>query len=164
MDWDMKLGYSTATLAEMNRKTSACRHEIRNEYKQGSTRMVISGCIGPCGDRHNVALLMPEDDAERYHVMQAQTFREAKAGMVTAITMTYTAEAIGLTQAARAADIPVMISFTIETNGRLPTGQTVQEAIEQVDDATGQAPLDYMINCAHPRHFADTPVVGATVA
>jgi S-methylmethionine-dependent homocysteine/selenocysteine methylase len=96
--------------------------------------------------------------------MQAQTFREAKAGMVTAITMTYTAEAIGLTQAARAADIPVMISFTIETNGRLPTGQTVQEAIEQVDDATSQAPLDYMINCAHPRHFADTPVMGATVA
>ena len=76
--------------------------------------------------------------------------------MVTAITMTYAAEAIGLTRAAQAADMPVVISFTVETDGHLPTGQTLREAIEQVDDATGRGPAYYMINCAHPTHFVGT--------
>jgi S-methylmethionine-dependent homocysteine/selenocysteine methylase len=83
-----------------------------------------------------------------------------EADLVTAITMTYAAEAIGLTRAALAAQMPVVISFTVETDGRLPTGQTLQEAIEQVDDATGRGPEYYMINCAHPTHFVGALTAG----
>ena len=134
--------------------------EIRDAYELDTTPMVISGCIGPQGDGYNPATLMTEDDAERYHTMQAATFRDTEADLVTAITMTYAAEAIGLTRAAQAADMPVVISFTVETDGRLPTGQTLQEAIEQVDDATGRGPAYYMINCAHPTHFVGTLAAG----
>ncbi len=103
---------------------------------------------------------MTEDDAERYDAVQAATFRGTEADMVTAITMNYAAEAIGLTRAAQAVGMPVVISFTVETDGRLPTGQTLQEAIEQVDDATGHGPAYYMINCAHPAHFAGALAAG----
>jgi S-methylmethionine-dependent homocysteine/selenocysteine methylase len=49
--------------------------------------------------------------------------------------------------------MPVVISFTVETDGKLPTGQPLPEAIQEVDAATGRAPAYYMINCAHPSHF-----------
>jgi S-methylmethionine-dependent homocysteine/selenocysteine methylase len=154
-DWGTKLGYSTAALAEINRQAITLLHEIRHENENAKTRLVISGCIGPRGDGYNPAAFMDEAEAEHYHTMQAKTFREADADMVTAITMTYVAEAIGIARAAQAAGMPVVLSFTVETDGRLPSGLTLQEAIEQVDDATGSAPVYYMINCAHPTHFAD---------
>jgi len=116
--------------------------------------MVISGCIGPRGDGYNPKAFMTETEAERYHAMQADTFRDADADMVTAITMTYAAEAIGIARAARAAGMPVAISFTVETDGRLPGGRTLRETIEEVDAATDRTPVYYMINCAHPTHFA----------
>ena len=158
-DWGTKLGYSTTALAELNRQAIALLQEIRDAYELDATPMVI-GCIGPQGDGYNPATLMTEGDAERYHTMQAATFRDTEADLVTAITMTYAAEAIGLTRAAQAADMPVVISFTVETDGRLPTGQTLQEAVEQVDDATGRGPAYYMINCAHPTHFVGTLAAG----
>jgi S-methylmethionine-dependent homocysteine/selenocysteine methylase len=159
-DWGAKLGYSVAALDELNRQAIRLLQGIREAYEHDTTPMVISGCIGPRGDGYNPAALMTEGDAERYHAMQAQTFRDTEADMVTAITMTYAAEAIGLTRAAQAAGMPVVISFTLETDGRLPTGQPLPEAIEQVDDATGHAPAYYMINCAHPTHFAATLAAG----
>jgi homocysteine S-methyltransferase len=73
--------------------------------------------------------------------------------MVTAMTLTNVPEAVGIARAARAAGLPAVISFTVETDGRLPTGDTLREAIERVDDATTGAPAYYMINCAHPTHF-----------
>jgi S-methylmethionine-dependent homocysteine/selenocysteine methylase len=160
LDWGAKLGYSAPILAELNRKAITLLQDIRDAYEQGTAPMVISGCIGPRGDGYNPDVLMTEDDAERYHTMQAVTFRDTEADMLTAITMTYAAEAIGVTRAAQAADLPVVISFTVETDGRLPTGQTLQEAIAQVDDATGRGPAYYMINCAHPTHFVGRLTVG----
>src|SRR3546814_10609308 len=80
--------------------------------------------------------------------------------MVTAITMTYADEAIGITRAAQAAGMPVVISFTVETDGRLPSGQSLEEAIQAVDAASGNGPAYYMINCAHPDHFGDALKAG----
>ena len=161
IDWGAKLGYSAAAMVEMNRQAIAILHEIRDEYENEKTRIVISGCIGPRGDGYNPAALMCEDEAEQYHALQAQVFRDADADMVTAITMTYAAEAIGLTRAAKNAGMPVVISFTVETDGRLPTGQALEDAIAQVDDATAKGPAYYMINCAHPTHFAGALAAGA---
>ena len=109
--------------------------------------------------------LRPRDDvtpaeAERYHAVQIGTFADTAADMVTAITMTYAEEAIGVTRAAAAVGLPVVISFTLETDGRLPSGQALGGAIQQVDDATDGAPAYYMINCAHPTHFEDAVAGG----
>ena len=160
-DWAGKLGYSTAALAEANRQSVALLEEMRAEHAGAEGPVVISGCVGPRGDGYDPAEVMTAGEAAGYHAEQIGTFAETRADMVTAITMTNVPEATGLTRAAQAAGMPVVISFTVETDGRLPTGETLQHAIEAVDAATGNAPAYYMINCAHPTHFEDALAAGA---
>jgi S-methylmethionine-dependent homocysteine/selenocysteine methylase len=152
-DWGVKLGYTQETLAEANRKAIDLLHEIRNEFETDKTPIVISGCIGPRGDGYNPGEMMAASEAERYHGAQIRVFRDTAADLVTAITMNYVEEAVGIAQAAKSLGMPVVISFTVETDGKLPTGQTLRDAIQSVDEATGNAPAYYMINCAHPTHF-----------
>jgi S-methylmethionine-dependent homocysteine/selenocysteine methylase len=160
-DWATKLGYSTDRLAELNRAAVALLEDIRARYETPSTPVVISGCIGPRGDGYRPDQLMDPDEARAYHEPQVRTLAESEADLVTAITMTYTAEAIGVVLAAKAVDMPVVISFTVETDGALPTGQSLAEAITEVDAATGAYPAYYMVNCAHPTHFEHVLEAGA---
>ncbi|MEA3539584.1 MAG: homocysteine S-methyltransferase family protein [Pseudomonadota bacterium] len=153
-DWGALLGYSEAALAESNRESIALMHELKSAYATDLMPVVVSGCIGPRGDGYVADAIMSTDAARDYHAFQANIFAEACADMVTAITMTNTPEAIGIARAAEAAGLPVALSFTLETDGCLPTGQSLAEAINAVDDATGGFPAYYMINCAHPDHFA----------
>jgi S-methylmethionine-dependent homocysteine/selenocysteine methylase len=153
--WAREIGYSDAELDQLNRKAIALLEEVRGEFEAPETPVVISGCIGPQDDGYNPSAMLSAADAQAYHTTQIGTFADTAADMVTAITMTYVEEALGVARAAEAAGIPVAISFTVETDGRLPSGQALGEAIAELDDATGRTPAYYMINCAHPTHFAD---------
>jgi S-methylmethionine-dependent homocysteine/selenocysteine methylase len=130
-DWGEKMGYSEEALAIVN----------------------LSGCIGPRGDGYDPGNVMTPEEAEAYHAKQIAAFKDSKADMLCALTMTNVNEAIGVARAAKADDMPVAISFTVETDGKLPTGQDLGEAVKAVDAATDNAPAYYMINCAHPDHF-----------
>jgi S-methylmethionine-dependent homocysteine/selenocysteine methylase len=149
--WAAELGYDDAQLDELNRKAIALMEELR--AGAGLSTVVISGCIGPQDDGYSPETRLSADEAQRYHSTQIGTFASTAADMVTALTMTYADEATGLTRAAAAAGLPAAISFTVETDGRLPSGQPLGEAIAEVDAATDQGPAYYMINCAHPVHF-----------
>ncbi len=151
-DWGERLGYDAAALDRVNRQAIALLQNIRDSA-QSSLPMVISGCIGPQGDGYSPERQMDAQSAQQYHQAQVNTFDAAGADIVSAITMTYAEEATGIAQAAQQAGIPVVISFTVETDGRLPSGQSLGVAIEQVDSVTNSAPAYYMINCAHPTHF-----------
>jgi S-methylmethionine-dependent homocysteine/selenocysteine methylase len=152
-DWGERLGYSKEGLAEANAKAVRLLEEVRGDHETPQTPIVISGCVGPRGDGYVVEDAMSEEEAEDYHREQIETFAGTAADLVTAITMNYAEEAVGLARAAQQAEMPVVISFTVETDGRLPTGQSLGEAIGQVDDATSGYPAYFMINCAHPSHF-----------
>lgn len=152
-DWGARLGYSEAELAEANRRAIELLERIRDELSETRTMAVISGCVGPRGDGYQPANMMTIDQALSYHRVQVDTFVDTAADMVGAITMNYVEEAIGIALAARDAEMPVAISFTVETDGRLATGQPLADAIGQVDAATGLYPAYYMLNCAHPQHF-----------
>jgi len=152
-DWGKRLGYTTESLAEVNRKAVALLEAIRKQYGSDRTPVVISGCVGPRGDGYVPGKEMTEEEAERYHIEQIATFAATAADMVCAITMNYAEEAAGVARAAKKAGMPVALSFTVETDGRLPTGQTLEDAIEEVERSTSRYPLYYMINCAHPTHF-----------
>ena len=152
--WAAQLGYDLQQLDDLNRKAIALLEEIRDEHGAGGPPIVISGCVGPQDDGYNPAELLSAEAAQEYHSTQINTFAGTAADMVTAITMTYAEEAIGVARAAAQAGLPSAISFTVETDGRLPNGQGLGEAIEQVDRETGTSPSYYMINCAHPTHFA----------
>src|SRR5262245_23469132 len=152
-DWGDKLGYSAAALGAANDKAIALMRQLREAFAGSVSAMVISGCVGPRGDGYQPGSGMGADEACDYHQAQIASFVQAGADMVTGITMTNANEAVGIARAAEAAGLPVAISFTVETDGRLPTGQSLAEAIEAVDQATEQGPCYYMINCAHPTHF-----------
>src|ERR671914_467596 len=151
--WAVQLRYSNEQLAELNRKAMARMEELRERYESRDTPVVVSGCVGPQDDGYNAAEILSASAAQEYHSTQIGTFAQTAADMVTAITMTYADEAVGVTRAAIESDLPAVISFTVETDGRLPSGQPLGEAIQQVDDETGRGPAYYMINCAHPTHF-----------
>ena len=151
--WAARLDVSSDKLDWLNRRAVSLMEELRRSA--GDNPVVISGCVGPEGDGYRPANLLSADAARDYHATQIGTFADTAADMVTALTMTYADEATGVAQAASDAGLPSVISFTLETDGRLPNGQGLGEAIEAVDEATGGAPAYYMINCAHPTHFAD---------
>lgn len=150
-DWGARLGYSAEDLDRVNRAAVALLAEVRAEY--AGEPFVISGCIGPQSDAYQPAQQLIAEAAEDYHRAQVATFAETDADMVTALTLTYVAEAVGIVRAAQAAGLPSAISFTVETDGKLPSGQALSEAIEEVDAETGSAAGYFMINCAHPTHF-----------
>lgn len=153
LDWGARAGYDPIALAAANRRGVEFVAALAAEHADVQT--VVNGVIGPRGDGYVVGDTMSPAEAAAYHGLQARAFREAGAEMMSAITMTYVEEAIGVTRAAMAVALPVVISFTVETDGRLPSGQRVTDAIAQVDDTTGGAPAYYMVNCAHPTHFLD---------
>lgn len=153
-DWGSLLGYSNGALRTANRESISLLAELRGEFDAHGVPIVISGCVGPRGDGYVVDSRMTTDEATVYHSEQIDVFSDTDADMVGAITMTYTEEATGVVRAAERASMPVAISFTVETDGRLPSGQPLGEAIDEVDANTSGYPSYYMINCAHPEHFA----------
>ena len=159
-DWGTLLGYSRDDIAAVNRDAIALMRELQEKHGAPGFPMVVSGCVGPRGDGYDPGQVMSPGEAEDYHAHQIGAFAEAKADMVTAITMTNSNEAVGITRAAMKAGMPVAISFTTETDGRLPTGQSLADAIAEVDEATRAGPAYYMINCAHPNHFSSALPAG----
>lgn len=153
-DWGAKLGYDAARLAAVNRAAVAQLAELRDQLETPATPIVISGNLGPRGDGYVVGRTMSAEAAQAYHAPQVETFASTAADLVSVFTMTYVEEAIGVVRAAEAAGMPVAVSFTVETDGRLPSGMPLSEAIEAADAATGAYPVYYLINCAHPSHFA----------
>jgi homocysteine S-methyltransferase len=153
-DWGERLGYARSRLADVNRRAVSLAAELRDQARLDGP-VVINGGVGPRGDGYVPGELMSAAEAQDYHGEQIATFAGTAADMVSALTLNYAEEAIGIARAAAAHGIPGVISFTVETDGRLATGQSLGEAIVQVDEATGGAPAYYMVNCAHPTHFAD---------
>jgi len=159
LDWGARLGYDAAHLSDVNRRS--VDFVSRLATAAGVTNAVIDGVIGPRGDGYVVGTTMSAEEAAAYHALQARAFAEAGAAMVTAVTMTYAEEAIGITRAAATVGLPAVVSFTVETDGRLPSGQPLAEAIAHVDESTGKGPAYFMINCAHPSHFSGALTDGA---
>ncbi len=155
LHWAEDLGTTEQELCLANKDSIAFIAELRDEYSTNSKPIVLNGVIGPRGDAYAPESKVAAVEAEEYHAKQIGWLAETEVDMVTATTFTQSDEAIGVVQAARLADLPIVISFTVENDGRLPTGQPLDEAINAVDDATNAAAAYFMVNCAHPDHFFD---------
>ncbi len=162
-DWGERIGYSRAALADANRAAIRLLEEIRAEMAHEEP-VVLSGCVGPRGDGYFPKEKVTVQQAADYHQAQIDVLASTAADLVAAVTMNYVEEATGIARAAQRSGMPVVISFTLETDGRLPTGQTLEAAIEEVDGATAGYPAYYMINCAHPSHFESAIAPGAAWA
>ncbi|WP_298922232.1 homocysteine S-methyltransferase family protein [uncultured Roseobacter sp.] len=153
--WAAELDITQEMLRAVHQETVCNLSHLRDALEVPEiSPFVINGVIGPQDDGYHPTQVLTEDQAEAYHSVQIGWFDEFGADMVSAITMTYIAEAIGITRAAKARNIPVAIAFTVETDGNLPSGERLKDAICAVDQATDGYPAYFMINCAHPDHFA----------
>ncbi len=150
-DWGDRLGYGAAELDRVNRDAVAFLRGVVEEYPE--VPAIVSGNIGPRGDGYDPSELLTPDVAEQYHRAQVEAFAAAGADRVTMLTATHAGEPTGVVRAAVAANIPVVVAFTVETDGCLVTGQPLHEAIAEVDQATDGAALHFGVNCAHPDHF-----------
>jgi len=161
-DWALKIGYSLESLKDINEKAVRELEKLRNDYENDDFKIAISVCIGPRGDGYSPDNLMSIEIAEEYHSFQIALVADTNADLVSALTMNYNEEAIGIVKAAKNNNIPVVISYTVETDGKLPSGQSLEEAITSLDKMTDNYVSYYMINCAHPDHFADILNPGST--
>lgn len=159
LDWGARRGYDAEHLTAINRRAIQLVRDVASAAPNVTT--VVNGAVGPRGDGYRVDTAMSADEATRFHSLQARAFAAAGADMMTAITMTYVEEAVGVVRAARDARLPVAVSFTVETDGLLPSGQSLGAAIAQVDAETDGAPVYFLVNCAHPTHFY--PILEAAV-
>lgn len=152
-DWGPKLGYSQDQLDRIDREAVALVVGVRDSGPQLSGPTSISGLLGPRGDGYAVGTAMSVETARGYHAHQVGVLAEAGCDLVSTLTMNYAAEATGIALAARAVGVPVAVSFTVETDGRLPDGSTLEDAIAAVDRATGRYVAYFGVNCAHPDHI-----------
>lgn len=150
-DWGARLGYDARSLDRINRDAVAFVRELGKGFDD--VDLIVSGNLGPRGDGYDAGELLTPADSANYHRAQIDSFAAASADRVTMLTATHAGEAIGVVQAAVAAGIPVVIAFTVETDGRLPSGQPLHEAIAEADASTDGAALHFGVNCAHPDHF-----------
>src|SRR5262245_48588715 len=155
-DWGAQLGYDDDALAAVNQRAVAFVADVRDgvlaPFERGG--LTLEACVGPRSDGYRPQELMDAEEAERYHRAQLRALADSPCEQISAMTLTYAEEAIGIVRAATAVGLPAVISFTVETDGRLPTGASIEEAIDAVDAATDGAARSFMLNCAHPSHFA----------
>jgi S-methylmethionine-dependent homocysteine/selenocysteine methylase len=145
------LGYDPDALDRVNRDAVAFARELAADHRDVDVR--VSGLVGPRGDGYVVEERMGPDEAQAYHADQTGSLAAAGADLISALTLTYADEAVGIVRAATHAGVPVIVSFTVETDGRLPDQTALGAAVEAVDAGTGGAAEAFMINCAHPAHF-----------
>lgn len=152
-DWGELLGYSTQALADVNCKAIDMYRDIAREYESEKTPMVMSGCIGPRGDAYKLDRMITAEESEEYHAEQIDTFNQAGIDMITGLTLSSVDESVGIVRASQSKSIPCAISLTVQKEGRLKTGQSLRDAVLEIDERTDHGPAYYMINCAHPDDF-----------
>lgn len=155
-EWGQRLGYDRDALAAVNARSV----EFAREVAESLDETMVEGVVGPRGDGYVVGVEMTPDEAADYHHAQITALAEAGVDQTAALTLTYPAEAIGIVRAADVVGVPAIISFTVETDGRLPNGETLHDAVAVVDAETNAGAMGFMINCAHPTHFANALVEG----
>lgn len=152
-DWGAGLGFDASDLHRINVAAVRMCQDIRERWRERIPSILVSGVIGPRGDGYKSSLML-EDEAADYHMPQVAAFVESGADLVAGMTLSSTGEAIGVAKAAKVYSMPAIISFSVETDGRLASGHTLEDAVTNVDEATDGSPAFYMVNCAHPTHFS----------
>ncbi len=159
--WADDLQASESELAEANRDAIRFIAGLRSEFSDNAAPIVLNGLIGPHGDAYAPDVAIAAAEAEEYHASQIGWLANTEVDMVTAMTFTQSDEAVGVVRAAGSVGLPIVVSFTVETDGSLPTGESLGHAIDAVDAATNGSAAYFMVNCAHPDHFADVIVDAA---
>lgn len=152
-DWGEKLGFTQEELDEFNRQSISLQKTIRDEKATNTSKILIAGTVGGRDDGYRPQKRMSSTEAEDYHSHQMKVYQDAGADLILANTLCYFEEALGMVLAARSLAMPVLVSFTLELDGKLPSGQSLGECISAIDELTDSYPVGYLVNCVHPIHL-----------
>lgn len=153
-DWGAKLGYSREALANALIQSIEFLREVSRPYQGQISEIKIGGMTGPRGDAYSLNKSITAEEAEDYHSFHTEVVKRAGVSFTSAVTFNSVPEAIGAARAAAKLDMPIYISFTLDSNHRLKSGPSLKEAIETVDREAGVAKPDfYGLNCSHPLEF-----------
>ncbi|WP_242521620.1 homocysteine S-methyltransferase family protein [Motiliproteus sp. SC1-56] len=154
-DWGSLLGYSNTGLAEMQLRAIEFLRDVAKPYQGQIADIQIVGVVGPRGDAYALNKTISAQEAEAYHSTQLETLQQADVDLVWAATFNNVPEAVGVSRAAARCQLPLCMSFTLDSNHRLKSGPTLKQAIETVDLKAGDRRPDfYGINCSHPLEFS----------
>lgn len=162
-DWGAKLGYSPEQLRDTQLRCIDFLREVAEPFKTRIPAILISGIVGPRGDAYSLNRTVTAESAEEYHFVQLSTLARVGVDLVTAMTFNSVPEAVGIARAAARVNLPLCISFTLDSGtSRLKSGPTLREAIEATDQEAGEDKPDfYGINCSHPLEFEPALEPGA---
>ncbi|OQE12762.1 hypothetical protein PENFLA_c063G04031 [Penicillium flavigenum] len=140
-------------ILDLNRIAVKILLDIRN--KTQSTSIVISGALGPLQDAYQDSTgTVSFGQAREYYGSQIHAFAEEGVDMIcimTVINLDEATAAVSLAQ--REYNLPIHVSFIVETDGRLRGGRTLEDAIREVDRLTESYTTYFGVNCAHPRYI-----------
>lgn len=146
------LGYDADRLAALNRTAVRLMRDLRDEV--AAEDVLLALCLGPSRDPYTKLEPMTVENARSYHRAQIEAIHDMSVDLVHAYTFNQVEEAAGVALAASDFGVPVVVSFVVETDGKLDNGLPLEEAIAQVDELTSNGPAYFMVNCAHPDHFS----------
>ena len=152
-DWAERLGFDAAQLAEYQIRSIDFLRQVSQPYRKRLPHILVAGCVGPQGDAYHRNEAVTETSAQAYHSTQMANLAAADVDVVEAMTFTSAEEAIGVIRAARAHDLPIVVSFMIDSAGAADGSWSFRKMIETVDSATDGYALFYGINCSHPVEF-----------
>lgn len=152
--WASKLGLSTSQVLNLNRAAVTILRDLRHGAETPSTPIVISGTLGTLQDAYQdstgtVSITLAQEN----YRSQVHVLAQEGVDMLSIMTVTNLNEAIAAVTVAREFNLPIHVSFSIETNGRLQGGRTVDDVIREVDHLTESYTTYFGVNCAHPRHI-----------
>lgn len=154
-DWSRKIGLTDGQLADYQQRSIQFLRDVAAPYAGQLPAVMFVGCVGPRGDAYSLNKTITADEAEDYHSFQIAGLKAAGVDLVLAMTFNNVPEAVGVSRAAARADLPLTVSFTLDSNHRLKSGPSLKSAIETVDFQTGEDRPDfYGINCSHPMEFS----------
>lgn len=150
--WGEEMGFSQVEVDQFNVDAVKMLKCVKDISKDGPT-VVVDGQIGPMEDGYKPEVKHSVQACKEYHIRQVAVLKDAGVDLVTAATLTNWEEATGITLAAKECKTPLAVGFTVELDGRLPSGDSLEDAVEKVDKMTGAYPSYYMVNCGHPDHI-----------
>lgn len=144
------VGYGADDLPRVTHDAVALARGVAQKHDDVAT--LVSVQIGPQGDGYKPGIAAIDASAA-YHAPQIMAAKTSDADLVSAYTLGSTGEAIGISIAANRIGVPALISYTVETDGKLADGTSLAEAVLALSEQAKPAAI--MVNCAHPDHISN---------
>lgn len=127
--------------------------EIRSGYSNYSKLIFIGGMMACKGDAYRPEDALSKKEAKIFHKEQAILLAESEVDFIKVATLPSVSEAHGMASVISSHQIPYILSFVVQPNGKILDGTPIHQVVHIIDSEIHPKPIFYMINCVHPTIF-----------